>query len=204
MEMTLGRVSAEDSDPRQLVLRIQTGEQDAEAELVRRYTNGVMIIIRRIARDPFLTDDLCQETFRLLIEKVRRGEVREPEKLSGYVCSLARNLAIDHVRSTRTTQTLEEAESSPALFDRAPGPLEALLEEEKLRAVRQVLTELAASRDREILHRFYIAEEDKEKICADLRLSSLHFNRVLYRARERFRELYEEGLRNNVRERGTI
>jgi RNA polymerase sigma-70 factor (ECF subfamily) len=193
MEMTSVELNApRNDDPRQLVLRIQAGERNAEAELVTRYCNGVAIIIRRIAKDPFVTDDLCQETFRLVIEKVRRGEVREPEKFSGYICSLARNLAIDHARSVRTTQTLEETESSPALFDPAPDPLKTLLEKEKVRAIRQVLAELTASRDREILHRFYISEEDKEEICADLGLSSIHFNRVLYRARERFKELYEE------------
>ena len=31
----------------------------------------------------------------------------------------------------------------------------------------------------------------KEKICKDWGLSSMQFNRVLYRARERYRELYE-------------
>ena len=29
-------------------------------------------------------------------------------------------------------------------------------------------------------------------VCPELGLSSLHFNRVLYRARERFRQLYEQ------------
>jgi RNA polymerase sigma-70 factor, ECF subfamily len=190
--MTSVEQPAGSTDSRKLVLRIQAGDRTAEEELVSRYSRGVAIIVRRIATDPSLTDDLCQDAFRLIIEKVRRGEVREPEKLSGYVCSLARNLAIGHVRSVRMTQPLEEAESDPALFDPAPDPLKTLLEQEKVKAVRQTLTELSATRDREILHRFYIAEEDKEQICADLGLSNIHFNRVLYRARERFKELYDE------------
>ena len=51
---------------------------------------------------------------------------------------------------------------------------------------------MKSARDRQVLFRFYIAEENKEDICSDLGLSSLHFNRVLFRARERFRELYEQ------------
>jgi RNA polymerase sigma-70 factor (ECF subfamily) len=58
--------------------------------------------------------------------------------------------------------------------------------------VRKVLGELKSERDRQVLFRFYVAEEEKEKICASLGLTSLHFNRVLFRARERFRELYEQ------------
>jgi DNA-directed RNA polymerase specialized sigma24 family protein len=58
--------------------------------------------------------------------------------------------------------------------------------------VRRVIQELGTSRDRDILLRFYIAEEDKERISADFGLSSLQFNRVLHRARERYREIYLE------------
>ncbi len=42
-----------------------------------------------------------------------------------------------------------------------------------------------------MLYRYYLAEEDKAAICADLGLSSLHFNRVLWRARQRFKKLLE-------------
>ncbi|HSS75550.1 MAG TPA: hypothetical protein VLV54_02295, partial [Thermoanaerobaculia bacterium] len=45
---------------------------------------------------------------------------------------------------------------------------------------------------REILLRFYIAEEDKDRIAADHGLSSLQFNRVLHRARQRYKELFLE------------
>lgn len=58
--------------------------------------------------------------------------------------------------------------------------------------MRQVIQDLGTSRDRDILLRFYIAEEDKDRISADFGLSSLQFNRVLHRARERYRALYLE------------
>jgi len=45
-------------------------------------------------------------------------------------------------------------------------------------------------RDIQVLFRFYIAEEEKEKICADHGLTGPQFNLVLHRARERYRELY--------------
>ncbi len=58
--------------------------------------------------------------------------------------------------------------------------------------VRQVIGELKTERDRQLLLRFYLAEDDKEQICSDLGLSSLHFNRVLFRARQRFKVLLEQ------------
>src|SRR5215469_15450804 len=109
MEMTTaGSQPAQPSSPRELAVRIQAGERRAETELVERYSRGVSIIIGRIARDSSDIDDLCQETFRLVLEKVRRGELREPERLSGFVCGVARNLAIEQVRQPRRMQPLEE------------------------------------------------------------------------------------------------
>lgn len=73
-----------------------------------------------------------------------------------------------------------------------PTPLESVLRSERAVIVRRVLAEMASERDRQILFRFYVAEDEKDEICNDLGLTSLHFNRVLFRARERFRQLYRE------------
>jgi hypothetical protein len=54
-----------------------------------------------------------------------------------------------------------------------------------------MLEEMPAERDRELLVRFYLNDEEKEQICQELKLSREHFNRVIFRARNRFRELLE-------------
>jgi RNA polymerase sigma-70 factor (ECF subfamily) len=59
--------------------------------LVARYSRGISIIIRREVSNAAAAEDLYQETFRTALEKVRRGDLREPEKLSGFICSLASN-----------------------------------------------------------------------------------------------------------------
>jgi RNA polymerase sigma-70 factor (ECF subfamily) len=65
------------------------------------------------------------------------------------------------------------------------------LTRERDAAVRAVLAELGSDGDRQILLRFYINEDSKAEICRDLGLTSLHFNRVFFRARERYRAIYE-------------
>ena len=45
-------------------------------------------------------DDLHQETFRVVLEKVRAGELREPEKLPGFIRQIAKNLCIADYRKT--------------------------------------------------------------------------------------------------------
>jgi RNA polymerase sigma-70 factor, ECF subfamily len=174
-----------------LVSRIRAGDQQAEAELVERYSDGVKIIIRRETGSASVADDLYQETFRIVIEKIRRGDVREPEKLSGFVCGVAKNLVIDYFRRAARQESIREAEEATFLPDPAPDQLEALLRKEQADIVRRVLKEMRNERDIQILFRFYLAEDKKEQICADLGLTSLHFNRVLHRARERYLELYQ-------------
>jgi RNA polymerase sigma-70 factor, ECF subfamily len=180
-------------NPGDLVRRIAAGESSAEDELVRRYSRGVFFVLNQNVSDPTIAEDLYQETFRLVIEKVRGGEVREPERLSGFIVSVARNLAIEYFRKNMRVQERQaDEDESRTIAAPEASQLESLLKEERTKLVRQVLADLPSERDRKVLHRFYIAEDDKEEICGELGISSLHFNQVLCRARERYRKAFEE------------
>jgi RNA polymerase sigma-70 factor, ECF subfamily len=188
-----------DWEPEEVVRRIRAGDPGAENELVGRYRRGVAAILRRSGAESAVAEDLSQETFALALRKIREGELRQPERLSGFLCSLARNLAIEHFRraaARRLAGSPDEDVASPAA-----SPLEELLQAERTALVREVLAELPSERDRQILRRFYLAEEDKDQICKDLGLSSLHFNRVVFRARERYRDVYLKRTESSARPR---
>ena len=175
-----------------LVRRIIAGDPAAEAELVQRFSRALSFLTRRLTRDEAAADDLYQETFRLVIEKVRGGELRQPERLPGFVSSMARNLFIGSARrGTRRQKWQGDSAAAETAPDPAPGQLTKLIARERAATVRHVLAELKNDRDREILSRYYIADEDKADICRDLDLSDPHFHRVLFRARQRYKELFE-------------
>ena len=182
-----------DATPAELVSRIRAGEPSADDELVRRYSRGVFFVINQLMPDRSQAEDVYQDSFRLALEKVRAGELREPERLSGFVCGLARNLVLEQFRKTRRRQELQEPEAGEdrPLPSLEPSQLDRLLRREQGELARQVLDALPSDRDRKVLYRFYIADDDKEEICADLGITSLHFNQVLCRARERYRQLFE-------------
>jgi RNA polymerase sigma-70 factor, ECF subfamily len=184
-----------------LVGRIRAGDQQAEAELVESYNRIVTNIIRRKVGDAALADDLYQETFCIVLEKIREGEIREAEKISGFVCSVARNRVIKYFQRALRQESLTE-ETLPPLHS-ASDQLEELLRKEQADIVRQILKEMANQRDIQVLFRFYLAEHDKEQICADLGLTSLQFNLVLHRARQRYRELYERAT-NGKQDNGAL
>jgi RNA polymerase sigma-70 factor (ECF subfamily) len=190
------------ADPEDLVRRIRAGQPGAEREMVDRYSRGVSFLLLELTGDRSRADDLHQETFRLAIEKVRAGELRQPEQLAAFIRQIARNLFIADYRQ-RARRPAVNAETVVAFApDPAPSPQQRLLDKENAAIVRRLLAELEPRRDREILLRFFVAEHPKEEICADFDLSSLHFNRVLHRARQRLKKLlatYHKRYRQPVR-----
>lgn len=173
-----------------LARRILSGDTAAETELVERYSRGVYFLLTELTRDRARADDLHQETFRLVIEKVRAGELREPEKLPGFIRQLAKNLFIADYRK-KARRTMEDLETVPQPADPTPNQLVQVLQEEDTRLVRELLAGLQPERDRLVLFRFYLAGEPREKICADLGLTVGAFNVALHRARQRFKTLVE-------------
>jgi RNA polymerase sigma-70 factor (ECF subfamily) len=172
-----------------LVRRIAAGDAAAEGELVERYSRGLLYLLRRLA--PEMADDLHQETFRIVLERLRKRGLDEPASLAGFLRGTARNLVLAERRKTARRRTdLDDDELAQAVHP-APSQLSAVLLDEEAETVRRLIHELPTERDRQLLLRYYVAEEDKESLCADLGLDSLHFNRVLFRARQRFKELLQ-------------
>jgi RNA polymerase sigma-70 factor (ECF subfamily) len=182
-----------DGGAAELVARIRGGDRAAEAELVARFSRGLLLLLRRLARDPALADDLHQETLALVLEKIRRGEVREPERLAGFLRSTARNLFLADRRKEARYGAFAEGEEE-GLAAPLPGgrsPIDRAVAEEEARQVRRLLDELRFDRDRQVLLRFYLADQGREEICAELGIDPERFNQVVHRARERLRELWE-------------
>jgi RNA polymerase sigma-70 factor (ECF subfamily) len=61
---------------------------------------------------------------------------------------------------------------------------------------QQLIESLPSPRDRDVIKRFYLDEEDKEVICGKLGLTPLQFTQVMSRARQRMKQLFDsQGLK---------
>jgi RNA polymerase sigma-70 factor (ECF subfamily) len=172
-----------------LVARIGQGARDAEDAMVRRYGPGLLYLLKLRTRDSELALDLRQDTFRVALEKLRTGPIDEPGRLAAYLRGVAVNLFIAHKRKDSRRATTADWEAVEAAPDEGAGPFDHVSREQVSRAVGVLLEELGTPRDREILTRFYLKEEDRASVCAAVGVDSAHFNRVLFRAKQRFREL---------------
>ncbi len=171
--------------------RIAAGDAAAEGQLVERYSRGLLYLLRRLGAPPEAAEDLHQESFRIALERLRTSGLDDPAGLGGFLRGIARNLMVADRRKSARRRTEADPERLEQAAHPAPSQLSCVLHDEEAAIVRRLIGELPTDRDRQLLLRFYVAEEEKESICADLALDSLHFNRVLFRARQRFKELLE-------------
>ena len=174
-----------------LATRILKGDGSAESQLVERYARPVKLILLKRTRDPQLTADLTQDTFVIALQKLRAGELRNPEALAAFLRQIAINLSIEHYRREKRYVSNGGGINSPQV-PHIDQKAEQMDRHQARRALEEVLSELAMPRDREILRRFYLLEEEKSRICGALDLSAVHFDRVLYRAKQRMRNLIKQ------------
>ena len=174
-----------------LANRIEAGDGLAESELIQRYEKVIKLILLKRTGSAPLANDLCQDTFVVALRRLRAGELRKPRSLLAFIRQTAVNISIDHYRKEK--RYVHQDDGTISLHHTHIDHKAREIDNQTTRAVLEItLDQLAMSRDREILRRFYLADEDKGRICEDLQLSSTHFDRVLYRARQRMRVLINQ------------
>jgi len=147
------------------------------------------LILRRV-RDPEVAADILQDAAVTTLEKLRDGQISEPAKVGGFLYRVALNHVRNYQRKDRSSVSSSDGlESLPSPTDDAEW--ERGGRRDWARIAQRVLADLPTARDRELLVRFYLRDEDKDAICADLGLSEEHFHRVIFRARQRLRALLE-------------
>lgn len=159
--------------------------------MLLRDMSGLKAQLTRVTRNADVTADLLQDAVVTALRKLRTGEIEHRSQLDGYVY----RVALNHFRNYRRKDksAVSEPDGALGLEDAtatARGPL-AVQSEQWAGIVSKVLREMSSQRDREVLVRFYLREEERGSLCRSLGLTDVQFNRVIFRARERFRELLE-------------
>lgn len=153
---------------------------------------GVLLrLVRRKLRDRELAADLVNEAVAISLEHLRSGKlIKVDQGIAGYVFKVSMNLLRNYRRNKNNA--IDARTDSSALDTLAIAPERDDSDDQRLKQLTQEMLEsLSMARDRAIVERFYLDEEDKDSICRDLGVTSAQFNLVISRARQRMRRLLD-------------
>jgi RNA polymerase sigma-70 factor (ECF subfamily) len=103
------------------VARAREGDEEAFRYLYLRFSHNIYGYVRSIVRDDHDAEDVTQHVFAKLMTSLVKYDDRGIPFFA-WLLRFARNVAIDHLRSNRTTpfeEVFDADESSPADFDDA-------------------------------------------------------------------------------------
>jgi RNA polymerase sigma-70 factor (ECF subfamily) len=124
------------------IARARAGDHEAFRQLFERYSRPVISFVFDMVNDRALAEDLTQETF---VRAHRHlGALREEDKFSTWLFSIAKNVAREHLRSAerQTTKVELDDESVLELRDEGRTPAGELLDKELNEVVRRALAGL--------------------------------------------------------------
>jgi RNA polymerase sigma factor (sigma-70 family) len=139
-------------------------------------------------------EDRVHDSFVVLLQAIRSGEIREPDRLQGFVRTILRRQVASYVGTEiqRRRESSTSESESPAV-DSQGNPEVSAIRREKIDLVLKTLGRLS-DRDREVLTRFYLHEESQEAICAAMQLTETQFRLLKSRAKQRFGEIGKRDL----------
>ena len=134
-------------------------------------------------------EDVVQETLTRFVSALKDNKIHNPASIGAFLSGICNNVILEYRR-----RIWRDAGSEPEtpLHEPLVSPEAEALE---LRdAIASALAQMS-DRDCEILRAFFLQEKDKSEICRKTGLSEAQFRVALFRAKERFRKIYRQGLK---------
>jgi len=171
-----------------LVSRIEAGDPNGMEQLYRLFSKGIRFYLYR-QLGPQELDDRLHDTFLIVVQAIRRGELREPERLMGFVRTVVRRQVAAFIdQAVQSRREFRDLESGGTVSDKAASPEDTAIARQKSEIMESVLRAVSR-RDREILTRFYLLEQPQEQICSEMKLTETQFRLLKSRAKARFGDL---------------
>jgi len=183
-------------DWKTVVEQIRAGDPAGGEALYRNLASGARLFLqRRLATQD--VEDRVHDLFVIVVETIRRGELREPERLMGFVRTvLSRQLNLEISSMIHKRQTSIDLESAGDLPTADPTPEQQAAIHQKVALMKQVLRKMS-DREFEVLNRFYLREQPPERIRMDMGLTETQFNLLKSRAKAKLTEFMQRRLARN-------
>jgi RNA polymerase sigma-70 factor, ECF subfamily len=174
-------VAASDGDLARAIAAAPNGAAQAEeSELYRRFGPRVRLYGLKHLRDHAAADDLAQQVLLLTIERLRAGDVREPDHIGSFILGASRLQASAMQRKARRRESLT------AQFHLPDVSVELSEAGVDVEAVERCLNALA-ERDRRVLVLTFYVEKSSADIAEELGVTGTVVRVARHRALGRLR-----------------
>ena len=181
----------------ELVTRIRRGDDSGMEDLYSLFARGIRFYLCRQLGLQEL-DDKVHDTFLIVVQAIRRGDLREPERLMGFVRTVVRRQVAAHIDQVVHSRRDElHLDVGVRVVDGRRNPEQNMAFQQKVDFMEEILDQLS-ERDREILRRFYLQEETQEEICGEMGLTETQFRLLKSRAKARFGETGKKKLQQKM------
>jgi RNA polymerase sigma-70 factor, ECF subfamily len=171
-----------------LVERVRAGEQSGMEDLYRVFSNGIRFYLWRQLGAQDLTDRV-HDLFLIVTESIQSGELREPERLMGYVRTVVRRQVAGHIHAARQQRrNWFQLDPAMSLLDRHPSAEHGAIRRQHNELARRILSTMR-HQEREVLVRFYFKEQPAADICRDMQLTRTQFRLLKSRAKAKLEKL---------------
>lgn len=128
----------------QLVDWVAKGDASCLGTLFERHNKSVFLYCRQMTRNTAQAEDLVQDVFLRILKKA--GSYRQDGSFKAWMFNIARNVTLDHLRSSqrRTSTALADAVAAPELVDNRSAE-QAAAGYQDMSALQQALATLPAS-----------------------------------------------------------
>ena len=165
-------VGLSDSD---LAPRIARGDREAEEEMCRRMSPRIRLYGLRHLRSPSAADDLVQQVLITILEALRSGRLRDPDKLAQFVLGTCRMTVLDLRRNAHRQERLLATFGGDLVPDPAPG---VRLDDDQLAGCVQALKE----RERSVIVMTFYDEQTAAETARFLGISEANVRVIRHRA----------------------
>jgi RNA polymerase sigma-70 factor (ECF subfamily) len=175
--------------------RLADGDGETTEHFVKRFYTVLVVKLRAKMRSSNQAEDMAQETlYRVLRTLKTSGSIEHPERLAAYVRGVSENVLLETIRQGGRFQQVPE--NTPEPVERALDAERSFISKERKENIRRELEKLAP-KDRKLLKKVFLDEQDKDEICQELNIDRNYLRVQVHRALARFRMVLGKNLDKN-------
>ncbi|MBV9404359.1 MAG: sigma-70 family RNA polymerase sigma factor [Acidobacteriaceae bacterium] len=179
-----------------LVEQIREGQDKGMEQLYKLFSRGIRYYLCR-QLGPQELEDKVHDTFLIVVNAIQRGDLREPERLMGFVRTVVRRQVAAYIeQAVHMRREQADLETGASVADRKQNPEQEAILRQRAELMKSALSALS-KRDRDILVRFYLYEQPQEQICQEMALTETQFRLLKSRAKAKFGEIGRKKLATN-------